>query len=136
MIRLQGLVAATALTFCGVVVASPAVQAEPPPPCGAFTLSPPRIEQVAGVATAIATVTPGACAPQGAPDQSVVCLQALDGSPRSCSQGRGPAGARIELGPVRPGVTYESTGRGLPMWIGQDPSPEWQMLGPIAATLG
>lgn len=126
----------TAMALCGVVDGTANANAEPPPPCGAFTLSPPQVEQIAGVPTVTATVTPGGCAPQGAPDHTVVCLQALDGSSRVCNQGRGPAGARVELGAVRPGVAYESTGRGLPMWIGQDPSPEWQVLGPIAATLG
>lgn len=128
-----GLVIATAL--CAVIGVLPTANAEPPPPCG-FVLSPPGVEQVAGVATVVATVTPGTCIAPGAADQTVACLKALDGSSQVCSQGRGPNGARVELGPVRPGVTYESSGRGLPRWLGQDPARYWEVLGPFAATLG
>lgn len=135
MRRLVRLGTATAFALYGVLAASPGAQAEPPPPCG-FTLSPPAVEQVAGVATVVATVSPGVCVAPGSADLSVACLQALDGSSQVCSQGRGPDGARVELGPVRPGVTYESTGRGLPRWLGQDPARYWQVLGPFAATLG
>ena len=122
-----------AVAFSGFVAAT--ASAEPPPPCG-FDLSPPQVEQVGGVATVVATVTPGTCLAPGSADSSVACLRALDGSSQVCSQGRGPDGARVELGPVRPGVTYESTGRGLPRWLGLDPGRYWQVLGPIAATLG
>ncbi|MCP9273044.1 hypothetical protein [Mycolicibacterium arenosum] len=135
MIRLVRLGTATAFALLGVIAAAPGAQAEPPPPCG-FTLSPPAVEQVAGVATVVATVTPGVCISPGSADLSVACLQALDGSSQVCSQGRGPDGARVQLSPVRPGVTYESTGRGLPRWLGQDPARYWQVLGPYAATLG
>jgi hypothetical protein len=126
-----GLVIAVAFSCFVAATAS----AQPPPPCG-FNLSPPQVDQVAGVPTVFATVTPGTCIPPGAADLSVACLQALDGSSRLCNQGRGPDGARVDLGPVRPGVTYESTGRGVPTWLGQQAAPEWQVLGPIAATLG
>lgn len=125
----------TALALYGAIGVAPTANAEPPPPCG-FVLSPPQVEQVGGVATVTATVTPGTCVPPGSADQSVVCLQALDGSSRVCSQGRGPDGARVELGPLQAGVTYESTGRGLPRWLGLDPARNWQVLGPIATTLG
>lgn len=134
MISLRGLGTAVVVTLAGVTAGVCVARAEPPPPCG-FTLSPPQLEQVAGVPTVFATVTPGVCVPPGAADLSVACLQALDGSSQLCNQGRGPDGARVDLGPVRPGVTYESTGRGVPTWLGQQAAPEWQVLGPIAATL-
>lgn len=117
-------------TLAGTVVDAPRASAEPPPPC-TFELSPPLVEQ----ATVTATVTPAACAPPGAATVSVACLQALtEGSTMLCSQGRGTEGARVEL-PLTPGVTYRATGRGLPTWLGQDPAPLWQLLGPIEATL-
>jgi hypothetical protein len=136
MTRLPVFGTAVTCAVAGFVVAGvPAASAEPPPPC-AFVLSTPYVDDVAGVPTVTATVTPGSCVPPGAADLSVACLQALDGSSRLCSQGRGPDGARVQLGPVRPGVTYEATGRGVPTWLGQQAAPEWQILGPLRTTLG
>lgn len=133
MIR-RALGVTAALTVLGAGLGAPAAHGEPPPPCG-FQLSTPMVEQRPGGAVVAATVTPGTCNPPGEADVSVACLQALNGnSTRLCVQGRGAGGARVEL-PLQPGTAYEATGRGLPRFIGFDPSPEWQVLGPVSATL-
>jgi len=80
-----------------------------------------------------ATVTPAACGPPATPSSSVACLQGGD-TPKQCLQGRGADPAQVSV-PYQPGATYTSTGRGCGSWIGQEPAPNCQLLGPFVATL-
>lgn len=109
----------------GVAAASPALP--PPPPCS-FTLSAP----VAGNGAVTTTVQSTGCAPLAVPYMAVACLQAGSAAP-FCSQAHGTEPAQVSV-PYQPGVSYTATGRGCARWVGVDPAPNCQLLGP--ATLG
>lgn len=122
-----------ALPLAGLAGAGPAA-AEPPPPCS-FTLSAPQVVERDGAAMVTATVAPAECGAPSTPYMSVACLQVVGGdTPLRCAQGAGWAPAQVYL-PLIPGATYTATGRGGGRWIGQDPAPRWQQLGPHTATL-
>jgi hypothetical protein len=123
-----------ALILSGVAGAS-SVQAQPPSPgtlCS-FSLSPPQVVHVDGADMVTATLTPQECAGPFRPHLSVVCVQGADSSTQ-CSQGRGTATAQVYT-PYRPGTSYTSTGRGLGTLFNDASEPNWQLLGPIQATL-
>ena len=109
--------------------------AEPPPPCS-FTLSAPQVVHHDGVDVVTVTVAPADCGPPAAPYVSVACVQPADaGAPMQCAQGRGDQPAQVYVAPFVPGVTYTATGRGCGSWIGTDPAPRCQQLGPLTAAL-
>ncbi|WP_099020790.1 hypothetical protein [Mycolicibacterium palauense] len=128
------LLAAPVLLVGGLVTAA-AAQAGPPPPC-TFTLSAPQVTQLAGVPAVTATLSPADCGPPAAPYLSVACLQ-VEGNQttQTCMQARGADTAHVFFSPYQPGTTYASTGRGCGMWIGHEPEPNCQALGPTTATL-
>ena len=49
--------------------------------------------------------------------------------------GQGPEAAQVFYEPYRPGATYISTGRGLGTLFNDMSEPNWQVLGPVSATL-
>ena len=80
-----------------------------------------------------ATAELAGCGPAGGPYLAVACLLGADGVTH-CTQGRGADPAVISV-PYQPGVTYIATGRGCPIWLGQNVAPDCQILGPLTATL-
>lgn len=117
------------------VAGASVVQAEPPPPCS-FTLSAPQVVQVGGTDVVTATLAPAECGPPATPYVSVACVQLQgDESTTQCAQARDGDGAQVYFSPYRPGATYASTGRGCGSWIGHEPAPVCQLLGPTVATL-
>lgn len=109
--------------------------AQPPPPgtlCS-FTLSPPEVVQVSGAPMVSASLTPAGCAGAFRPYVSVACVQ-VQGESNQCTQARGADTATV-LMPYRPGATYLSSGRGLGTLFNDMTEPNWQVLGPISATL-
>ncbi|MGV0794807.1 hypothetical protein [Mycolicibacterium sp. XJ1819] len=116
----------------GIATASLA-QAQPVPPC-AFTLSPPQIAHVEGVAQVTATVTPVGCAGPFRPEYGVACVH-VQGGEGKCTQSRGQASAQVYFGSYQPGTTYVSSGRGCGAVFTDATSPECQVLGPLTATL-
>jgi hypothetical protein len=128
------LVVAATAALASVAGASVA-QAEPPPPCS-FTLSAPRVVQVGGADVVTATLAPAECGPPAAPYVSVACVQLQgDDSTIQCTEARGGESAQVFFSPYRPGAAYASTGRGCGSWIGTEPAPLCQQLGPTVATL-
>lgn len=128
------LVVAVMTVFAGVTGPGLA-HAGPPPPCS-FTLSPPEVVQVSGVAMVTATVAPDGCDPPATPAQSVACLQVQAGDRVTrCYPSDISGSAQVFFGPHVPGATYVATGRGCGAWIGQSPAPDCQTLGPYSATL-
>lgn len=122
------------LPLAGVATAGFAA-AEPPPPC-AFTLSAPQVVQHGGVDVVAATVTVADCGWPAAPHLSVACVETVGAeTAMQCAQGRGDQPAQVFFAPFVPGATYIATGRGCGSWIGQDPAPRCQQLGPNTATL-
>ena len=111
----------------GVAGATPNGPPPPPPPCS-FTLSAPLADG-SGVT---ATVRSTGCAPLAVPYSSVACLQA-SGAAQFCSQAHGADPAQVSV-PYQAGATYTATGRGCARWVGLDPAPDCQLLGPNAAT--
>jgi hypothetical protein len=110
-----------------------AVHAQPPPtPCN-YMLSPPEAVPVPGGDMVAATLTPAGCLGAFRPYLSVACVQ-LQGESPHCTQARGADVARV-LMPYRPGATYLSSGRGLGTIFNDMSEPNWQVLGPISATL-
>ncbi len=110
-------------------------QAVPPDPPGVctYTLSPPLVEQVGGVPTVTATMTLERCAGPFRPRLSIACIHL--GAEGKCAQARDGATAQVYFGPVTPGATYASSGRGCgTMWTDMT-DPNCQPLGPITATL-
>jgi hypothetical protein len=80
-----------------------------------------------------ATVTPAGCLGPFRPYRSVACV-AMQGQSPQCTQAQNSDTAQV-LTPYRPGATYESSGRGLGTVFNDMSEPNWQILGPIAATL-
>ena len=119
---------AFAVAFGGLAVATPIATAGPLPPC-TYTLSPP----VVGPGGVSATAELAGCGPAGGPYKAVACLLGADGVTH-CTQGRGADPATITV-PYQPGTTYIATGRGCPVWLGQNVAPDCQLLGPFTATL-
>lgn len=111
---------------CGIAGATPNVPPPPPPPCS-FSLSAP----IAAGSAVTATVQSTGCAPLAVPYTSVVCLEA-GGQRPFCAQAQGMDPAQVVV-PYQPGVAYTATGRGCARWIGQDPAPDCQLLGPATA---
>jgi len=128
-----GLFSAVVLT--GVAGAGSA-HAQPPPPTGPcnFTLSPPQMVQVNGVAKVTATLTPAGCVNPWKPKYGVACLH-IKGGAGQCTQSRGPETAQVFFEPYQPGTTYESTGRGCGAIFDFTTDPTCQAVGPINATL-
>jgi hypothetical protein len=110
--------------------------AQPPPnpgPCN-FTLSPPQVVQVNGVAKVTATLTPAGCLNPWKPKYGVACLY-IQGGAGQCTQSRDSAPAQVFYEPYQPGTTYESTGRGCGAIFDFTTDPTCLMVGPINATL-
>ncbi len=80
-----------------------------------------------------ATMTPAGCAGAFRPYASVVCVQ-VQGEPNQCTQARDADTATV-LTAYRPGATYLSSGRGMGTLFNDMSEPNWQVLGPISATL-
>jgi hypothetical protein len=132
MIRMLSAVAIFVGIFSGVGV--PVAGAEPPPPCG-FKISPPETMLVEGITVVTTSVSPDVCLAPSGPSQSVACIQLQGGEGgNTCAQSTVTDVAQVYV-PYTPGGTYIATGRGVPSWLGQDVAPEWQILGPISATL-
>ncbi|MBX7431500.1 hypothetical protein JDV09_05165 [Mycobacterium sp. Y57] len=125
-----------ALTLAPASLVTAAVtHAGPPPPC-TFTLSAPQLVQADGTTVVTATVMPADCGPPAAPYRSIACLQFYGDTSRTvCNQAGGADTAHVFMSPYVPGTTYSATGRGCGRWIGQEPAPDCQLLGPINATL-
>jgi len=124
----------SAMAVAGVV-GFPAAQAQPPvpgTPCS-YTLSPPEVVNVDGADMVAATLTPAGCLGPFRPYLAVACVQKA-GAPAQCTQARGTDPARV-VTPYQPGATYISTGRGLGTLFNDMTDPNWQVLGPISATL-
>ncbi|MBI3691809.1 MAG: hypothetical protein HY239_14460 [Mycolicibacterium aromaticivorans] len=119
---------AFAVALGGAAVTAPIASAGPLPPC-TYTLSPP----VVGPGGVTATTDLAGCGPGGGPYKAVACLLGADGVTH-CAQGRGADPATITV-PYQPGFTYIATGRGCPVWMGQNVAPDCQLLGPFTATL-
>ena len=105
----------------------------PPGPCN-FTLSPPQMVQVGGVAKVTATLTPAGCVNPWKPKYGVACVY-LQGGGGQCTQSRGPDAAQVFLETYQPGATYFSTGRGCGAIFDFTTDPTCQAIGPINATL-
>jgi hypothetical protein len=128
-----GLISTVVLT--GIVAASGA-HAQPPPnpgPCN-FTLSPPQMVQVDGVAKVTATMTPAGCLAPWRPKYGVACLH-IQGGAGQCTQSRGPETAQVFFEPYQPGATYVSSGRGCGAIFDFTTDPSCLAVGPINATL-
>ncbi|BBY56992.1 hypothetical protein [Mycolicibacterium sarraceniae] len=110
------------------VAASAVAHAGPLPPC-TYTLSPPAV----GPGGVTATAELAGCGPAGGPYLAVACLLGADGVTH-CAQAHGSDPAVISV-PFRPGTTYIATGRGCPVWLGQNVAPDCQILGPLTAAL-
>ena len=122
--------AAAVLAFA----ATPAAAHAAPNSGCTYTLSPPRVVQLAGTSVVTATLSPAAC-DRSTTYLSVACVQ-LQGSsgPGQCAQGPGILPAQVFYQPYRPGATYVSTGRGCAN-TGNPPQPVCQTTGPLTATL-
>ncbi|MDT5018090.1 MAG: hypothetical protein QOD39_4250 [Mycobacterium sp.] len=119
------------------IAGSGTAHAQPPPPgtlCN-YNLSPPQVINVSGTDMVTATLAPAGCAGAFRPYASVACVQLQGDQATKCSQARGADIAQVFFGPYQPGATYISTGRGLGTLFNDMSEPNWQMLGPIAATL-
>jgi hypothetical protein len=114
------------------VAGAGAAQAQWPTPCN-YTLSPPEVVHVDGADMVAATVTPAGCLGPFRPYLSVACV-GVQGEGTQCAQAQGADAARV-LTPYRPGATYVSTGRGMGTVFNDMAEPNWQVLGPINATL-
>ncbi|KDE98247.1 hypothetical protein Y900_004640 [Mycolicibacterium aromaticivorans JS19b1 = JCM 16368] len=119
---------AFAVALGGAAVAAPIATAGPLPPC-TYTLSPP----VVGPGGVSATADLAGCGPGGGPYSAVACLLGADGVTH-CAQAHGSDPAVISV-PYKAGFTYVATGRGCPVWMGQNVAPDCQLLGPFTATL-
>jgi hypothetical protein len=128
MIRPIHAVSMAFLLALGGVTGGAVAHAGPLPPC-TYTLSPP----VVGPGGVSATAELAGCGPAGGPYKAVACLLGADGVTH-CTQGRGADPATITV-PYQPGTTYIATGRGCPVWLGQNAAPDCQLLGPFTATL-
>jgi hypothetical protein len=129
-----GLTSTVVLT-AGLVGAGVA-HAQPPPnpgPCN-FTLSPPQVVNVAGVAKVTATLTPAGCLSPWKPKFGVACLS-VQGQSDRCTQSRDAAPAQVFFEPYQPGMTYQSTGRGCGAIFDFTTDPNCLVLGPVTATL-
>lgn len=126
--------AAVSLTAALVGISGASVaQAQPVPPC-AYTLSPPQLVHVDGVAQVTATVTPEGCAGPFWPEYGVACLH-LQGGEGKCTHARGQTPAQVYFGAYQPGATYVSSGRGCGAVFSDATAPNCQLLGPLTATL-
>jgi hypothetical protein len=125
------LVMVSSAALAGVVGAG-AARAQWPTPCN-YTLSPPEVVHVDGGDMVSATVTPAGCLGPFRPYRSVACV-GVQGEGPQCTQAQGGDTARV-LTPYRPGATYVSTGRGMGTVWNDMAEPNWQILGPINATL-
>jgi hypothetical protein len=132
-VKVVGVAATVAVT--GLAGASAAYAQPPPPPgpCG-FTLSPPHVVQVDGVAKVTATIAPAGCLAPWNPKYGVACLH-LQGGEGRCTQSRGSETAHVFFEPYQPGATYVSSGRGCGAVFTFTTDPNCQALGPINATL-
>jgi hypothetical protein len=104
-----------------------------PGPCN-FTLSPPQVVQVGGVAKVTATLTPAGCLAPWKPRYGVACLS-IQGQADHCAQSRDAAPAQVYFEPYQPGAIYESSGRGCGAAFDYTTDPNCQLLGPVTATL-
>jgi hypothetical protein len=117
--------------LAGLTGAGPA-HAQFPTPCN-YTLSPPEVVPGPAGALVAARLTPAGCLGAFRPYLSVACIQ-LQGEGAQCAQARGNEVAQVTT-PYRPGATYISSGRGLGTFFNDMSEPNWQVLGPISATL-
>lgn len=128
MIRPTHAVSMAFLVALSGIAGSAVAHAGPLPPC-TYTLSPPQVGP-AGVTTSAELA---GCGPAGGGYSAVACLLGADGVTH-CAQAHGSDPAVISV-PYQPGATYTATGRGCPVWLGQNVAPDCQILGPFTATL-
>jgi hypothetical protein len=129
-----GLTSTVVLT--AAIASAGGVHAQPPPnpgPCN-FTLSPPQVVQVDGVAKVTATLTPAGCLNPWKPKYGVACLS-IQGQADRCTQSREAAVAQVFFEPYQPGTTYESSGRGCGAIFDFTTDPNCLVVGPVTATL-
>lgn len=125
----------SAVVLSGIACAG-AAHAQPPilpGPCN-FTLSPPEVVQVGGVAKVTATLTPAGCLAPWRPKFTVACLSVL-GEADQCASSRDAAPAQVFYEPYQPGKTYESSGRGCGAVFDYTTDPNCLLLGPVNAPL-
>lgn len=126
----------TSAVVLASIVGATGTQAQPPPnpgPCN-FTLSPPQVVQVNGVAKVTATLTPAGCLAPWQPKFTVACLSVLGEADR-CTQSRDAAPAQVFYEPFEPGKIYESSGRGCGAVFDFTTDPDCLVVGPVTATL-
>jgi hypothetical protein len=104
-----------------------------PGPCN-FTVSPPQVVQVGGVAKVTATVTSAGCLAPWQPKFAVACLSIV-GEADQCAQSRDATPAQVFYEPYQPGKTYESSGRGCGAVFDFTTDPNCLLVGPVTATL-
>lgn len=124
------------VVLAGLAGASGAHAQPPPPnpgPCN-FTLSPPQVVQVDGVAKVTATLTPAGCLAPWKPKFAVACVSVV-GQADQCTQSRDAAPAQVFYEPYEPGKTYESSGRGCGAIFDFTTDPNCLVLGPVNAAL-
>ncbi len=126
----------TATVVLAGIAGAPAAHAQPPilpGPCN-FTVSPPEVVQVGGVAKVTATVTPAGCLAPWRPKFSVACVSIV-GEADQCVQSRDAAPAQVFFEPYVPGQVYESSGRGCGAVFDYTTDPNCLLVGPVTATL-
>jgi hypothetical protein len=129
-----GLMSTVVLT--AAIAGAGGAHAQPPPnpgPCN-YTLSPPQVVQVGGVAKVTATLTPAGCLAPWQPKYAVACLSIVGEADR-CTQSRDAIPAQVFYEPYQPGKTYESSGRGCGAVFDFTTDPNCLLVGPVNATL-
>ena len=104
-----------------------------PGPCN-YTISPPQVVQVGGVAKVTATLTPAGCLAPWKPKFAVACLSIVGGADQ-CVSSRDAAPAQVFYEPYQPGQVYESSGRGCGAVFDYTTDPNCLLVGPVTATL-
>lgn len=130
VIGLTSTVVLAGLAGAGGAYAQPPIL---PGPCN-FTVSPPQVVQVGGVAKVTATVTPAGCLAPWQPKFAVACVSEVGGADQ-CAQSRDATPAQVFYEPYQPGKVYESSGRGCGAVFDFTTDPNCLLVGPVTATL-
>ena len=109
---LSFIVVVAAVGAAGPAAADPRNEPSPDPSC-VYTLSAPELVSMSGVLMVTATLAPLPCTGSINPNSMTVCVSMQgESSDGQCVQESKPIPARVLFAPYRPGMTYESTGRG------------------------
>jgi hypothetical protein len=130
VVGLTAAVVVSGIAGAGAAVAQPPIL---PGPCN-FTVSPPQVVQVGGVAKVTATVTSAGCLAPWRPKFAVACLSVV-GGPDQCVSSRDAAPAQVFFEPYEPGKVYESSGRGCGAVFDFTTDPNCLLVGPVTANL-